>query len=69
MKKLLLQLVAEFKRLGATIVFADFNRILIATKKRKARSLFDTTCHVCGGILNVLLFKVIFNMVFLEDLE
>jgi DNA polymerase epsilon subunit 1 len=40
MKKLLLQLVAEFKRLGATIVFADFNRILIATKKRKARSLF-----------------------------
>jgi DNA polymerase epsilon subunit 1 len=39
MKKLLLQLVAEFKRLGATIVFADFNRILIATKKRKARSL------------------------------
>ena len=35
MKKLLLQLLAEFKRLGASIVFADFNRIIIATKKRQ----------------------------------
>ena len=34
MKKLLLHLVAEFKRLGAVIIFADFNRILISTKKR-----------------------------------
>jgi DNA polymerase epsilon subunit 1 len=44
MKKLLLQLVAEFKRLGATIVFADFNRIIIATKKRQEKSTISTCC-------------------------
>ncbi|XP_068619039.1 DNA polymerase epsilon catalytic subunit 1 [Battus philenor] len=33
MKKLFLMLVAEFKRLGSTIVFADFNKILLYTKK------------------------------------
>ncbi|XP_049878007.1 DNA polymerase epsilon catalytic subunit 1 [Pectinophora gossypiella] len=33
MKKLFLMLVAEFKRLGSTIVFADFTRIILATKK------------------------------------
>ena len=48
MKKLLLHLVAEFKRLGAVIIFADFNRILINTKKRAfqagAPKYFDTRC-------------------------
>ena len=34
MKKLFMQLVAEFKRLGAIVVHADFNRIIICTKKR-----------------------------------
>ncbi|CAH0594349.1 unnamed protein product [Chrysodeixis includens] len=33
MKKLFLMLVAEFKRLGSLIVFADFNKILLCTKK------------------------------------
>ncbi|XP_077864309.1 DNA polymerase epsilon catalytic subunit A-like [Saccoglossus kowalevskii] len=35
MQKLFLQLVAEFKRLGSTIVYANFNRIIICTKKRR----------------------------------
>ncbi|KAH9641118.1 hypothetical protein HF086_000766 [Spodoptera exigua] len=33
MKKLFLMLVAEFKRLGSQIVYADFNKIIICTKK------------------------------------
>ncbi|XP_072929758.1 DNA polymerase epsilon catalytic subunit 1 isoform X2 [Epargyreus clarus] len=33
MKKLFLMLVAEFKRLGSDIVYADFNKIILSTKK------------------------------------
>ncbi|KOB69709.1 DNA polymerase, partial [Operophtera brumata] len=33
MKRLFLMLVAEFKRLGSVIVYADFNKILLSTKK------------------------------------
>ncbi|XP_048412228.2 DNA polymerase epsilon catalytic subunit A isoform X2 [Stegostoma tigrinum] len=35
MKKLFLQLVAEFKRLGSSIIYANFNRLLLCTKKRR----------------------------------
>ncbi|KAK3107356.1 hypothetical protein FSP39_012618, partial [Pinctada imbricata] len=35
MKKVFLQLIAEFKRLGSTIVYANFNRVLLCTKKRR----------------------------------
>ena len=43
MKKLFMQLIAEFKRLGAVVVHADFNRIIINTKKR---SLADAVAYV-----------------------
>ncbi|KAJ2953420.1 hypothetical protein O0L34_g1009 [Tuta absoluta] len=43
MKKLFLMLVAEFKRLGSTIVFADFTRIILATKKN---SIIDGVGYV-----------------------
>jgi DNA polymerase epsilon subunit 1 len=33
MKKLFLMLVAEFKRLGSVIIYADFNKIILCTKK------------------------------------
>lgn len=33
MKKLFVQLLNEFKRLGAVIVHANFNKIIICTKK------------------------------------
>lgn len=33
MKKVFIQLVAEFKRLGATIVFANFHKIVVSTGK------------------------------------
>ncbi|XP_068968210.1 DNA polymerase epsilon catalytic subunit 1 [Bombus flavifrons] len=34
MKKLFAQLLAEFKNLGSIIIFANFNKIIICTKKR-----------------------------------
>ncbi|XKL62236.1 hypothetical protein PGB90_002069 [Kerria lacca] len=43
MKKLFMQLVAEFKRLGSIIVFANFNRIIICTKKK---TLEEAICYV-----------------------
>lgn len=30
-----LRLVAEFKRLGSSVVYANFNRIILSTKKRR----------------------------------
>ncbi|MFT7808498.1 DNA polymerase epsilon catalytic subunit A isoform X1 [Arapaima gigas] len=35
MKKVFLQLVAEFKRLGSSVIYGNFNRILLCTKKRR----------------------------------
>uniref|UniRef100_A0A8B9JNV3 DNA polymerase epsilon catalytic subunit n=1 Tax=Astyanax mexicanus TaxID=7994 RepID=A0A8B9JNV3_ASTMX len=35
MKKLFLQLVAEFKRLGSSVLYGNFNRIILSTKKRR----------------------------------
>ena len=43
MKKLFVQLISEFRRLGATIVHADFNRVILCTKKR---SLKDALAYV-----------------------
>ncbi|XP_076662564.1 DNA polymerase epsilon catalytic subunit 1 [Halictus rubicundus] len=34
MKKLFIQLLAEFKTLGSIIIFANFNKIIVCTKKR-----------------------------------
>lgn len=34
MRKMFLQIIAEFQRLGAEIIFADFNRIIVNTNKK-----------------------------------
>ena len=34
-KKLFMQLIGEFRRLGSSIVYADFNRIIVCTKKKR----------------------------------
>ena len=34
-KKLFMQLIGEFMRLGSSIVYADFNRIIVCTKKKR----------------------------------
>jgi DNA polymerase epsilon subunit 1 len=43
MKKLFMQLIGEFKRLGSSIVYADFNRIIVCTKKKR---LEDASAYV-----------------------
>ena len=43
MKKLFVQLISELRRLGGTVVSADFNRIILCTKKR---TLEDAMAYV-----------------------
>ena len=66
MKKLFMQLVAEFKRLGAIVVHADFNRIIICTKKR---SLEDAKVRLWKifSILNNKVFKLKKKQPFIFD--
>jgi DNA polymerase epsilon subunit 1 len=40
MRKVFLQLLAEFKRLGTSVVYADFNRVFLLTSKPDAGSAF-----------------------------
>ena len=35
MRKLFMQLVGEFRRLGSSVIYADFTRIILCTKKRR----------------------------------
>jgi DNA polymerase epsilon subunit 1 len=50
MKKLFLQLIAEFKRLGSQIVFANFNKIILSTKKK---SVMDAIGYVEFVVQNI----------------
>ncbi|XP_033110052.1 DNA polymerase epsilon catalytic subunit A-like isoform X2 [Anneissia japonica] len=43
MQKLFIHLITEFKRLGSTIVYANFNHIILCTKKR---SVVDAIAYV-----------------------
>ncbi|XP_023347648.1 DNA polymerase epsilon catalytic subunit A, partial [Eurytemora carolleeae] len=59
MKKLLLHLIAEFKRLGAVIIFADFNRIIISTKKRQYSDASTYVDYISQHIRNKEMFHCI----------
>lgn len=59
MKKLYMQLIAEFKRLGSTIVFASLSKIIICTKKR---SVSDAKAYV-DFILNSIHKKDLFHSI------
>ncbi|CAH1796227.1 unnamed protein product [Owenia fusiformis] len=59
MKKLFMQLVAEFKRLGSTIVHANFSRMIICTKKRQ---LIDALAYV-EYITNTIRAKELYHMI------
>ena len=50
MKKLFMQLIAEFKRLGSVIVHANFNRLLICTKKRRIMDALAYVEYVTNSI-------------------
>lgn len=56
MKKLFIQLVAEFKRLGCTIVYANFNKIIVCSKKRKLEDAVANIEFVVASIRNKELF-------------
>lgn len=56
MKKLFLQIVAEFKHLGADIIYADFNKIIINTNKKKIVDGVSYADYVCQSIRNKELF-------------
>merc|ERR1711892_87644 len=59
MKKLFLQLVAEFKRLGAIVVYADFNKIIINTKKRSVSDAVSYVKYVTDQLKNKEIFHSI----------
>ncbi|RMC06098.1 hypothetical protein DUI87_17643 [Hirundo rustica rustica] len=50
MKKLFLQLVAEFKRLGSSVVYANFNRIILCTKKRRIEDAISYMEYIINSI-------------------
>ncbi|XP_046401826.1 DNA polymerase epsilon catalytic subunit 1 [Ischnura elegans] len=59
MKKLYIQLVAEFKRLGSVIVYANFNKIIICTKKKRVEDAIAYVEFVVQSIRNKELFHSI----------
>ncbi|XP_053980973.1 DNA polymerase epsilon catalytic subunit 1 [Hylaeus volcanicus] len=52
MKKLFIQLLAEFKTLGSIIIFANFNKIILCTKKRTVSDAFSYVEFVAQTIRN-----------------
>ncbi|KAL1514239.1 hypothetical protein ABEB36_003526 [Hypothenemus hampei] len=56
MKKLFLQLIAEFKRLGCVIVYANFNKVVICTKKSNVEDALASIEFVVNSIRNKELF-------------
>ncbi|GLG99117.1 DNA polymerase epsilon catalytic subunit [Gryllus bimaculatus] len=59
MKKLFMQLVAEFKRLGSVIIYANFNKILLNTKKQNIEDAIGYIEFIVQSIRNKELFHSI----------
>ncbi|KOC70592.1 DNA polymerase epsilon catalytic subunit A [Habropoda laboriosa] len=59
MKKLFVQLLAEFKTLGSIIIFANFNKIIVCTKKRTVSDALGYVEFVVQTIRNKELFHSI----------
>ncbi|XP_030759546.1 DNA polymerase epsilon catalytic subunit A [Sitophilus oryzae] len=59
MKKLFLQLVAELKRLGCVIIYANFNKIVLCTKKNSVDDAVANVEFVVNSIRNKELFHSI----------
>ncbi|KAI9020780.1 hypothetical protein CLU79DRAFT_216823 [Phycomyces nitens] len=65
MKKVFMQLVAEFKRLGAAVVFGNFHKIVIATSKET----MDSAIPYCEYILRSIEKKQVFEVIGLNIVE
>ena len=50
MHKLFLHLVAEFRRLGSIIVYADFNKIVVCTKKKRVEDAIAYVQYIVNSI-------------------
>jgi DNA polymerase epsilon subunit 1 len=59
MKKLFIQLVAEFMRLGAVIIHADFSRLIICTKKSRVADALGYVEYITQSIKNKEIFHSI----------
>ena len=59
MTKVFLRLVAELRRLGATVVYASFNRMIIATTKTDLRSAQEYVRFVVDTLLAMPVFAVL----------
>ena len=57
MRKYFVQLLAEFQRLGATVVYADFGRIVLGTKKRRIVDALSYVSFVCASLRQKELFR------------
>ncbi|KAM8707435.1 hypothetical protein ACLKA7_011510 [Drosophila subpalustris] len=59
MRKMFLRIVAEFKRLGATIVYADFNRIILSSGKRSVSDALGYVDYIVQSLRNKEMFHSI----------
>ena len=58
-KKLFVQLVSELQRLGSSIIYADFTKIILSTKKREAEDAYGYTQFIIQSIVSKELFHSI----------
>ncbi|XP_055866677.1 DNA polymerase epsilon catalytic subunit A-like isoform X1 [Biomphalaria glabrata] len=59
MKKVFMQLIAEFKRLGSVVVHANFNRLIVCTKKRNINDAIAYIEYITTSIRSRELFQMI----------
>ncbi|XP_033149828.1 DNA polymerase epsilon catalytic subunit A [Drosophila busckii] len=59
MRKMFLRIIAEFKRLGATIVYADFNRIILSSGKKSVSDALGYVDYIVQSLRNKEMFHSI----------
>lgn len=62
MRKMFLRIISEFKRLGATIIYADFNRIILCSSKKNVSDALSYVDYVVQSLRN----KEIFHSIHLS---
>ncbi|XP_043653722.1 DNA polymerase epsilon catalytic subunit 1 [Drosophila teissieri] len=59
MRKMFLRIIAEFKRLGATIIYADFNRIILSSGKKTVSDALGYVDYIVQSLRNKEMFHSI----------
>lgn len=60
MKKVIMQLLAEFRRLGSRVIYANFNRIILLTSKPSAGHAYAYANYIVKAIMGKPLFQSIY---------